>query len=46
MQALDLADDGTFFCCMFVLKVDFAPLPCKLRKKQSGCGCVHGAAMI
>lgn len=46
MQALDLADGGTFLYSMFVVTMDFAPLLWKLKKKQSGCECVCGAIVI
>jgi len=43
VQARDLAEDGTFLCCMLVLIM--SPMQA-LRKKQSGCGCVRGATTI
>lgn len=34
MQALDLAEDGTFLYCMLVLIMDVAHLPCKLSERS------------
>lgn len=45
MQALDLAEDGTFLCCVLVLVIDVAHLICKL-SERSGCGFVCGANRI